>query len=68
MKIAPFLIIQDPKLLPELRDLLTEYPWLTRRGPEAVRHALRRLRTIEADVFAVEAALEALEIEGEVLP
>ncbi len=65
--IAPRLIIQEPEVLPAVRDLLQEHPFLARRRPETVRHALRGLRGIEADVFAVEAALDALRVEGEVL-
>lgn len=67
MKIAPSLIIQEPELLPELRDLFHEHPFLAHRGPEAVRRALRALRGVEVDVFAVEGVLEALRVEGEVL-
>ncbi len=65
--ISPQQIIQDPDVLPAVRDLLQEHPFLARRRPETVRHALRALRGIKTDVFKVEAALEALTIEGEVL-
>ena len=54
-------------LVPELRDLCQEYPFLVHRGPETVRRALRMLRGLEADAFAVEAAIEALRVEGQVL-
>lgn len=65
--IAPQQIIQEPEVLPAVRDLLQEYPFLVWRRPEAMRHALRALWGIKTDVFAVEAALEALTVEGEVL-
>lgn len=65
--IAPHPIIQEPEVLPAVRGLLGEYPCLAHRSPETVRQGLRTLRGVEAEAFAVEAALEALEIEGEVL-
>jgi hypothetical protein len=67
MKIAPTPIIQEPELLPDLRDLFHERPLLAYRGPETVRHALRMLSDISTDVLAVEAAMEALVVEGEIL-
>jgi hypothetical protein len=67
MKIAPIPIIQEPELLPELRDLFHERPLLAHRGPETVRHALRVLSGISTDVLAVEVAMEALVVEGVVL-
>lgn len=67
MTFAPSLIIQEPELLPELRDLFHEHPFLAHRSPETVRRALRALRGIEIDVVVVEPVLEALEVESEVL-
>jgi hypothetical protein len=60
-------IIQDPDVLPEVRDLFSEYPELLGRTPALVRRVLRALRGVESDVFAVEGAMEALRVEGEVL-
>ncbi len=47
-------------LLAEVRALFHEHPSLAHRGPETVARALRRLRGVEADTYAVERALEAL--------
>lgn len=55
------------ELVPELRDLVNQFPFLAHRGPEGVVRTLRALRGIEADAFLVEAALGALRIEDEVL-
>jgi hypothetical protein len=68
MKIAPPPIIQEADVLPAVRDLLGEYPLLAYRNAKTVTWALRALHGVKADVFAVETAMEALEIEGEVLP
>lgn len=59
--------IPDPGLMAELRDLFGEYPFLAYRSADTTRRALRTLRGVEADVFAVKCAMEALTVEGEVL-
>ena len=53
--------------LADVRDLISECPFLASRGPETLRRALRALRGIEASDFEVEAVLEALRVENEVL-
>ena len=55
------------ELVPELRDLFSEHPALLSAGPEKVHQDLCALRGIRVDVFAVEAVLEALTADGEVL-
>jgi hypothetical protein len=68
MKIAPQTLYKTSSgLLPELRDLFHEHPFLSHRSPETAARALRTLRGVEADVFAVEVAMEALEGEEGVL-
>lgn len=57
----------DNEPLPVLRGLLSERPSLARCGPEIVRRALWTLRGVKADPLTVEAAMEALQIEGELL-
>ena len=57
----------EASLVPELRDLYSEYPALMYAGPEKVARALCTIRGVRADVRAVEAVLEALRVEGEVL-
>ena len=59
--------VDTVKLLLEIRDLFSEYPALLPMGPEKARRALRLLRDVRADVCAVEAVLEALRVEGEIL-
>lgn len=56
------------RLVAELRDLFGEHPGLARGGPETIRRALQVLRGVVAGAFEVEAAREALRVEGEVLP
>jgi hypothetical protein len=57
-------IIPEAELLPEIRDLFSEYPFVAHRSPEAVRRALLVLRGVEAPESEVAAALEPLRIEG----
>lgn len=59
--------IPEPDLLPEVRNLFHERPFLAHRGLDAVRRALLMLRGLAFSEFEVLAALEALAIEGEVL-
>jgi hypothetical protein len=54
-------------LLPELRDLFHGRPFLAHYGPETVSEALRAYRGVEAEPVAVEAAMEVLLIDGELL-
>ena len=60
-------IIPEVELLPEIRDLFSEYPFVAHRSPEAIRRALLVLRGVEARESEVAAALESLRVEGEVL-
>jgi hypothetical protein len=60
-------IMPEVELLPEIRDLFSEYPFVAHRSPEAVRRALLVLRGVEAPESEVEAALEPLRVESEVL-
>ena len=55
-------------VLPEVRDVLTEYPWLHHRSAETVVRVLRMTRGLVVSEFDVAVALEALRNEdGEVL-
>ena len=63
---ADTLAPDNPDLLPDLRELLCRHPFLAYRAPEAVQRALRTLHGIEAGVFDVEVALEALTLDGEI--
>jgi hypothetical protein len=68
--IAPQKIITDEsELLPALRELFSQHPTATRSGPETLARLLWVLRYLPYRplVFEVEAALEVLSIEGEVL-
>jgi hypothetical protein len=57
-------------VLDALRSMLSEYPQVATVGPETLSELLyeRRFLSHQPEVFEVEAALEALRIEGEVLP
>ena len=59
--------INTGELVPDMRDLFSEYPALQYAGPEKAGQALHALRGIRVDACAVEVVLEALGIEGEVL-
>jgi hypothetical protein len=66
--IAPHRSIPEPDLLPELRDLLNEYPSLKFRDAETVRRMLRMSRGLAVSEFEASVALEPLRDEsGEVL-
>jgi hypothetical protein len=55
-------------VLADVRDLLHEYPWLQRRGAEAVCRMLKMTRGLFVSEFDAAVALEALRDEnGEVL-
>jgi hypothetical protein len=62
-------IIHEPDVLPALRELLGQHPAMTQSGPETLSRALYKLRFLpyRCEPFEVEAALEALLVEGEVL-
>ena len=60
-------IIPEVELLPEIRDLFSEYPFVAHRSPKAIRRALLVLRGVEAPESEVASALESLRVEGEVL-
>jgi hypothetical protein len=65
--LSPPRIIPEVELLPEIRGLFSEHPFVARRSPEAVRRALLVLRGVEAPEPEVAAAMESLHVEGEVL-
>jgi len=67
MPLSPPRIIREVELLPEIRDLFSEYPFVAHRSPEAVRRALLVPRGVEAPESEVAAALVPLRVEGEVL-
>lgn len=54
-------------VLPALRELFSHHPAATRSGPEALAGLLVMLQLLphRPEVFEVEAALEALQVEGE---
>jgi hypothetical protein len=62
-------IIHDPNVLPALRDLFSQHPAMTQSGPEALSEALylRHYLSYRLEPFEVEAALEVLLVDGEVL-
>ncbi len=67
----PFRIIpDDPELLPAVRDLLAQHPSYQERGACEIASGLYYLQyiTYRPHEDAVEAALEALRVEGGVLP
>ena len=70
MVATPQISIQDhPDVLPAVRELLSQHPSCLSRGVLGVTHELhvRGYVTREPHETAVEAALEALTVEGEVL-
>jgi hypothetical protein len=67
MALSPPQIIPGVDLLPEIRHLIGEYPFIAHRSPETVRRALLVLRGVEAPESEVATVLEALTVEGEVL-
>jgi len=60
---------ESQTVLDALRSLVSEYPQAATVGPETLSELLyeRRFLSRQPEVFGVEAALEALRIEGEVL-
>jgi hypothetical protein len=55
-------------VLPALRELLSQHPAVTHKSPETLARLLRRLAYLpyQPETFEVEAALEALRVDGEV--
>jgi hypothetical protein len=68
--LGPTPILHDPNVLLALRELFSQHPVMTQSGCEALGRALYMLRFLprRPEPFEVEAALEALMVEGEVLP
>ena len=62
-------ILHDPSLLSALRELFSQHPVMTQSGCETLSKALFVLRYLpyRPEPSAVEAGLEALRVEGEVL-
>ncbi len=53
--------------LPALRELLSQHPHLADSGPEELQMRLRGYLPHSPDIFEVEAALDALRVEEQVL-
>ena len=68
MLTPPNRIIHEPDILPALRGLLSQHPAMAQSGSEALARALYVLRFLphRPRPFEVEAALEALVLDGEV--
>jgi hypothetical protein len=66
--IGPAPILVDPSLLPALRELFCQHPAMMQSGCETISYALFVLRYLPSrpETFQVEAALEALLVEGEI--
>jgi hypothetical protein len=54
-------------VLSEVRDVLSDYPFLRYRSAETVGRVLRMTRQVRVSEFDVAIALEALRVDGEVL-
>jgi hypothetical protein len=67
--LAPNPIVHDPDVLPALRELFSQHPAMKQAGCEDLSGALFVLRIVDRrpTPFEVEATLEALIVEGEVL-
>jgi hypothetical protein len=67
--LAPIPILHDPNLLPALRELFSQHPAMMQSGYDTLGRALFVLRYLpyRPEPVAVEAALETLAVEGEVL-
>jgi hypothetical protein len=63
------IIADESEVLPALRELLSQHPSMKRNGTETLTKALFVLRYLSycPDTLAIEAAREALIVEGEVL-
>ena len=66
--LAPTPFLHDPDLRPVLRELFSQHPVMTQSGSEALNQALLELHYLPSrpETFQVEAALEALLLEGEI--
>ena len=66
--LAPSFILDDLDVLSALRELFSQHPVTTQSGCEALSQALFELHYLPSrpETFQVEAALEALLVEGEV--
>jgi hypothetical protein len=64
----PHKIVHDPSVLPSLRELFSQHPAMTQSGTETLSRALHVFRFLPycPETFEVEAALEALRVEGEI--
>jgi hypothetical protein len=62
-------ILHDPDLLPALRELFSQHPAMIQSGCDTLSRGLFVLRYLPSrpETFQVEAALEALLVEGEIL-
>ena len=62
-------ILHDPDLLPALRELFAQHPVMIQSGCDTLSRALFVLRHLPywPEPSVVEAGLEALHVEGEVL-
>lgn len=58
---------RTPAVLPALRELLSRHSNLADSGPEGLQLALRGYLPGRPDIYEVEAALEALCVEGQVV-
>jgi hypothetical protein len=56
-----------PTILPALRELFSQHPNLANCGPEELRELLGRYLPWRPGIFEIEAALEALRVEGQVV-
>jgi hypothetical protein len=66
--LAPTFTLHDPDVLFALRELFSKHPVMTQNGCEDLSRALFELHYLPSrpETFQVEAALEALHVEGEV--
>jgi hypothetical protein len=68
----PELYLSEPTacedVLPTVRELLSQHPAVTHESPETFARLLRMLAYLpyQPETFEVEAALEALSIDGEI--
>lgn len=53
--------------MPALRELLARHPGLADSGPEELQAHLRRYLPLRPELFEVEAAMEALCVDGRVV-
>ena len=66
--LAPSFTLHELDVLSALRELFSQHPVMTQSGCEALNQALFELHYLPSrpETFQVEAALEALLVEGEV--